>query len=72
MNKTASKNIQLSERITANTDTLAECLDCGRNTAVKIGTAAGAKIQLGKRVLWNVNKVRLYLDSITTENRAVM
>lgn len=67
MNKTTSNVIQLSDRLTANTETLAECLDCGRSTAVKIGTAAGAKIQMGKRILWNVRKVQRYLDSIATE-----
>lgn len=69
MNKTANKSVHLSERITANTDTLAECLDCGKNTAVKIGEAAGAKIQIGKRVLWNVGKVQSYLDSIATADK---
>lgn len=67
MNKTASNVIQLSDRLTANTETLAESLDCGRSTAVKIGEAAGAKIQMGKRILWNVRKVQRYLDSIATE-----
>ena len=67
MNKTTSNVIQLSDRLTANTETLAECLDCGRSKAVKIGEAAGAKIQMGKRILWNVRKVQRYLDSIATE-----
>ena len=30
-----------------------------------IGMAAGAKIKVGKRVLWNVNKVKKYLDEIS-------
>ena len=64
MNKTTSNVIQLSDRLTANTETLAECLDCGRATAVKIGEAAGARITIGKRVLWNVHKVQEYLDGV--------
>jgi len=36
-------------------------------TAVKIGEAAGAKIQIGKRVLWNIGKVKKYLDAIDAE-----
>ena len=67
MNKTTGNVVQLSDRLTANTETLAEYLDCGRSTAVKIGEAAGAKIQMGKRILWNVRKVQRYLDSIATE-----
>ena len=69
MNKTThtSSTVKLSERLTANTETLAKCLDCGRGTAVKIGEAAGARIQIGKRVLWNVHKVQLYLNNVTKE-----
>lgn len=68
MNKTASNVIKLSDRLTANTETLAESLDCGRATAVKIGEAAGAKIQIGRRVLWNVSKVKQYLNCVSIEN----
>lgn len=67
MNKTINDEIQLSERLTVNTETLAESFDCGRATAVKIGEAAGAKIQIGRRVLWNVKKIQAYLDSIAAE-----
>lgn len=63
MNKTTYNETQLSERLTANTDTLATLLDCGRATAVKIGEAAGAKIKIGKRVLWNISRVNAYLDA---------
>ena len=69
MNKTSRKTLQLSNRLTANTDSLAEYRDCGRTTAVKIGEAAGAKIQIGKRVLWNVSKVQTYLDSLSADDR---
>ncbi len=40
-------------------------LSCGRVSAVEIGTAAGARIQVGRRVLWNVKKVQQYLDAIS-------
>ena len=40
-------------------------LNCGRKTATDIGTKAGARIQIGRRVLWNVGKVQKYLDSIS-------
>lgn len=67
MNRTKKNDAHFSNMITANTETLAESLDCGRSTAVKIGEAAGAKIQIGKRVLWNVRKIRNYLDGIASE-----
>lgn len=69
MNKTTKNTMQPSCRLTVNTDSLAEYLDCGRATAVKIGEAAGAKIQIGKRVLWNVSKVQTYLDNLPADSR---
>ncbi len=41
--------------LTVNADTLAGMLNCGRATAVKIGTDAGAKIQIGRRTLYKVS-----------------
>ena len=49
--------------ITVSTETLSEMLDCGKATAKKIGLAANAKIQIGRRVLWNTDKIRAYLDT---------
>lgn len=40
-------------------------LNVGRYTATKIGTDAGARIQIGRRVLWNVEKIQRYLDEIS-------
>ena len=42
-------------------------LDCGRSTAVKIGIEAGARMQIGRRVLYNVDAVRKYLNEIREE-----
>ena len=44
---------------------LQELIGAGRATAVKIGTEAGARIQIGRRVLWNVPKIRKYLEKIS-------
>lgn len=40
-------------------------LCCGRKSAVEIGTAANARVSVGRRVLWNTGKVQKYLDSIS-------
>lgn len=40
-------------------------LGCGRKGAVDIGTAAEAKVQIGRRVFWNVGKIQKYLDAIS-------
>lgn len=63
MRATNTKTIPLKERITVNADTLAGMLDCGRATAVKIGTEAGARLQIGTRVLFKVSEVERYIDS---------
>lgn len=48
-----------------NTPSLMKILDCGRATAVQIGTDAGAKLCVGRRVLWNLPKIRDYLSKIS-------
>ena len=37
-------------------------LSCGRATARKIGEQAGAKIVIGRRVLYSIEKVKNYLS----------
>lgn len=39
-------------------------LGCGRATAVTIGMAAGAKVKVNRRVLWNVEIIRDYIKEI--------
>jgi len=46
------------------TKTLRKALGCCHNTAVKIGTAAGARIQIGSMVRWRVSDINRYLDSL--------
>lgn len=62
MNKT--KTMENTKKVTVNAENLASMLDCGRVTAVKIGTDAGARIQIGKRVLFKLDKVEKYLESL--------
>ena len=50
--------------ITVNIERLAVMLSCGRATARKIGEQAGAKIVIGRRVLYSVEKVKKYLSSL--------
>lgn len=68
MYKTTNNLSHIDERILVNTPTLIKCLDCGRDTAVRIGLAAGARVQIGKRVLWSTSKIRHYIDTISTTN----
>lgn len=45
---------RLEERKMVDTNGLQAMLSSGRKTAVEIGTAAQARVQVGRRVLWNV------------------
>lgn len=54
-----------ADRRTVDTAGLQAMLSSGRKTAVEIGIATGARIQVGRRVLWNVKKVQQYLDAIS-------
>lgn len=65
MNKTNFKSI--NNPILVNTEGLRALVQSGRDTAVKIGMAAGAKVKVGKSVRWNVAKIQKYLEDISCE-----
>ncbi|WP_026659126.1 hypothetical protein [Butyrivibrio sp. AC2005] len=68
MNATTKKEvISLKDCFSLDTQQLAKCLGCGKQTAIEIGEAAGARITISnnRRVLWNVKKIQEYLDSIS-------
>ena len=59
MNKT---KIRATEQpIAVAIEGLSARLSCGRATARKIGEQAGAKILIGRRVLYSIEKVKKYL-----------
>lgn len=66
MKKTINRN-ETAKFLTVNAETLAGMLNCGRATAVKIGTDAGAKIQIGRRTLYKVSIIEKYLDALSGE-----
>lgn len=51
------------QKLAVDTSELQSMLGCGRSSAVKIGEAASAKVQIGRRVLWNVERVKNYLNN---------
>lgn len=65
MNATKKFDIESTQKLSVDTDGLQAILGCGRKTAVQIGELAEAKIRIGKRVFWNVEKVKQYLDDIS-------
>lgn len=54
-----------SVKFTTDTKGLKEILGCGRESALQVGRAAKAEIRIGRRVLWNLPKIRKYLDSVS-------
>ena len=59
-NPKQTENIQLL----VNTAKLMKLLDCGKPTAITIGTKTKAKIVIGRKILWNLRFIQRYLDSI--------
>ena len=62
MRKTNVK--KCSEPIAVDIEQLMSLLCCGEATARKIGEDAEARIQIGRRVLYSVAKVRKYIELI--------
>lgn len=60
MNKTRQRST--SQPLTVDIEALSAMLSCGHATARKIGQQAGAKIVIGRRVLYSVEKVKNYLS----------
>ena len=63
MIKTNEHNVSFND-LTVDTAGLQALTHAGIKTATEIGVAAGAKIYVGRRVLWNVAKIRKYLDKM--------
>ena len=62
MNKTKARNSEYL--ITVDINKLSAMLSCGHATARKIGEQAGARITIGRRVLYSVEKVQRYLSGL--------
>lgn len=55
----------LVDKITVDTLELQKLLSCGHSAAVEIGTAAGARVKVGRRVLWNVQKIKDHINLVS-------
>lgn len=47
------------------TEELRAYTNLGRNNAMKLGEEIGAKVQIGRRVLWDRRKVDEYFNALT-------
>lgn len=50
------------------TDELRDYTNLGRNNAMKLGEEVGAKVVVGKRVLWDRVKLDQYFNELTGVN----
>lgn len=55
----------LTESRLMDTEELRAYTNLGRNNAMKLGEEIGAKVKIGKRVLWDRKKIDKYFDTLT-------
>lgn len=58
-------NMVAGESRLMDTEELRAYTNLGRNNAMKLGEEIGAKIKIGKRVLWDKVKIDQYLNNLT-------
>lgn len=68
MNGTKTSTTPGATRLLVGTNELQEMLSCGIVTAKKIAEDADASIKIGKRRLYNVEKIRAYLAEMQKIN----
>ena len=56
---------RMLDKLTTDTHGLMIMLNAGRKTSTEIGVAAGAKIVFGNKILWNVKKIKDFINSIS-------
>lgn len=65
-NRTVITNIGESRLM--DTEELRAYTNLGRNKAMKLGEEIGAKVQIGRRVLWDRLKIDQYFNTLTGVN----
>lgn len=65
MRKTTNFELDYSVKILISTKELQALLSCGRSSAVKIGMEAKARVEIGKRVLWNQQKIQQHISQLS-------
>lgn len=64
MNQRTISAVSTSSRL-MDTEELRAYTNLGRNNAMKLGEEIGAKVKIGKRVLWDRAKIDKYFDELT-------
>lgn len=60
-----SMNTMSGETRLMDTEELRAYTNLGRNSAMKLGEDIGAKVKIGKRVLWDKVKIDQHLNELT-------
>lgn len=60
-----TKVTETDNHLLVDTVELQKMLCCGRASAVKIGTDAESVVRVGRRVLYNTQKIQRYIDAIS-------
>ena len=63
--RTRSVGAVISENRLMDTEELRAYTNLGRNNAMKLGEEIGAKVKIGKRVLWDRKKIDQYINDLT-------
>lgn len=59
-----TKDRETDKLLSVDVEKLAAMLSCGQATAKKIGEEAGARIVIGRRVLYSVSKIQKYIEKM--------
>ena len=59
-----TKDRETDRLLSVDVEKLAAMLSCGQATAKKIGEEAGARIVIGRRVLYSISKVEKYIEKM--------
>ena len=65
MMKNRTSTAAIGESRLKDTEELRAFTNLGRNNAMKLGEEIGAKVQIGRRVLWDRVKIDQYFNSLT-------
>lgn len=70
MNKKTLKPINNINCITVSISGVQELLGIGKSKAYEVGELAGAKLKIGTRTVYRVDKLKEYIDKLTEEQQA--
>lgn len=59
-----TKERETEQLLAVDIEKLSAMLSCGQASARKIGEDAGARVEIGRRVLYSVSKISKYLEDI--------